>query len=270
MRHEKRYIFTLMIMLTAFICAGPAQAEDELLPDGFMLRVGGYHIRNSDSIVRLDVNGAPVGAYIDFQETLGGDSSGTVGRLDGLYRFNDKHGLGFSWYSMKFNGSKVLGQDITWNGNTYLTGTPVESELKFNVAKVNYQYSLFHNKEVELGVSAGLHIMSMAMDINGNNNSGNGSVTAPMPVFGLFADYNFSPRLSAFYNYQVFFFDIEDKYKGGLQDFLVGLEYRVTRNIALGAAYNRFALGVEAKRDLTTLFVNTNWNGGMLYGAVYF
>jgi hypothetical protein len=29
-------------------------------------------------------------------------------------------------------------------------------------------------------------------------------------------------------------------------------------------------LKVESKGDATTLHVDTNWNGGMLYGALYF
>jgi hypothetical protein len=89
-------------------------------------------------------------------------------------------------------------------------------------------------------------------------------------VWGLFADYNFTPRFSIYYNYQFFFINYQDKVRGGLQDFIFGLEYRVFRNVALGAAYNRFGLNMELKQDKTTLNLNTNWNGGMLYAAVYF
>jgi len=51
---------------------------EELLPDGFMLRFGGYRVSNAeDHHCALDANNAPVGAYIDFSETLGGDTSTT-------------------------------------------------------------------------------------------------------------------------------------------------------------------------------------------------
>jgi hypothetical protein len=89
-------------------------------------------------------------------------------------------------------------------------------------------------------------------------------------VFGLYADYNFTPRFSAFYNYQFFFINYEDKVKGGLQDFLIGLEYRLFRNFSLGAAYNRFGMAMEIKKENTTLNLSTNWNSGLLYGALYF
>jgi hypothetical protein len=40
--------------------------------------------------------------------------------------------------------------------------------------------------------------------------------------------------------------------------------------IILGAAYSRFGMQLEAKGDKAMLNLDTNWNGGMLYGAVYF
>jgi hypothetical protein len=257
----------------AFVLAGAvrAGAEEELLPDRFMLRLGGYHAQNADTIMRLDSNNLPVGTYVDFHDTLGGDTSTTVYRMDGFYRFNDKHGLLFSWYALRFTGTKVLDRDIQWGDLTFPIFAKVDSELKFDTYKLSYQYSVYHNDKVELGASFGFHVMHISASINDTilGNQGE-AVTAPLPVLGLFADYNFTPRFSVFYNYQWFFINYQDKVKGGLQDFLIGLEYRVFRNVALGAAYNRFSLSIEAKGDAKTLNADTNWNGAMLYGAVYF
>jgi len=257
----------------AFVLAGAVRvgAEEDVLPDTFMLRLGGYHAANADTIMRLDANQLPVGTYIDFHDTLGGDTTTTVFRMDGLYRFNDKHGIGISWYALRFTGSTVLGQDIDWGGHPITAGVQVDSKLNFDVYKINYQYSVYHNDKVELGASVGLHIMRISAGITANGKSqGDEAVTAPLPEIGLFADYKFTPRFSAFYNYQWFFINYQDKVKGGLQDFLFGLEYRVIRNVALGVAYNRFAVNLKAQQDTTTLYLNTNWNGGMLYGALYF
>ena len=263
-------VFALTAALV-FSFSAPAWSEEEQ-PDRIMLRLGGYHARNANSIVRLDANNAPVGTYLDFNKTLGGDTQTTVTRLDGLYRFNDRHGLGLSWYALRFNGSKVLEKDIEWNGQTYPFNTLVDSEIRFDVYKLNYDYSLFHTEEAELGASAGFHVMRTGVSIaaQGINRSGSESVTAPLPVWGLFANYHFTPRFTAYYNYQFFFINYQNKIKGGLQDFLFGLEYRVFRNIALGAAYNRFALYLDARGDASTIYLDTNWNGGLLYGAMYF
>jgi hypothetical protein len=55
-----------------------------------------------------------------------------------------------------------------------------------------------------------------------------------------------------------------------MQDFLFGLEYRLFRHVALGAAYNRFSLTMDAKGDAATIHLDSSWNGTMAYAAVYF
>ena len=262
-------VFAAALLLLA---GAVATAAEEQFPDRFMFRLGGYTVHNADTIVRLDANNAPIGTYVDFSDTLGGETRSTVFWLDGHYRFTENSALGFSWYDLRFRGSTVLGQDINWGGIDYFIGTPVDSEVKFDVYKLNYQYSVYHNDKVELGASFGFHVMRVGASINatGINQQQSEAVTAPLPVFGLFASYNFSPRFSAFYNYESFFIDYQDKVRGALVDFLFGLEYRIFRNVALGAAYNRFDLNVRVKGDNATLYMETNWNGGMLYGALYF
>ncbi len=274
---KRKHLCRSLIVVAAvvvFMLAGAvrAGAEEEQFPDKLMLRFGGYNIRSADTIVRLDAANAPIGTYIDFADTLGGNTRATVFRLDGLYRFNEHHGLGFSYYSINFTGSRVLSQDIEWGGETFPINTQVDSKLEFDVYKLNYQYSVYHNDKVELGASFGFHIMKSFVGINASSilQSQSESVTAPLPVLGLFADYNFTPRFSVFYNYQFFFINYQDKIKGGLQDFLIGLEYRVIRNLALGFAYNRFGLNLELKDENKTLNLDTNWNGGMLYATAYF
>jgi len=272
MRRGERLIPIIVIIIVLLGMGSPAGAEDEQVPDRFMLRLGGYHVSNAETIVRLDANDLPFGTYIDFSDTLGGDTSTTVTRLDGRYRFNDRHGVVFSWYALRFKGSTVLLKDIEWNGQIYPTNTQVDSEINFDIYKLSYQYSLYHNEKVELGASFGLHIMKVeaGIEAKGINQSGSESVTAPLPVWGLFAEYNFTPRLSAYNYYQFFFVNFEDKLRGGLEDFLIGLEYRVFRNVGIGAAYNRFSLNAKMEGDNATLHLNTNWNGALFYGTVYF
>jgi hypothetical protein len=272
MRYLEKPMYVVVVIIALLAINAPAWAEEESLPDRFMLRLGGYNAQNADTVVRLDANNLPVGTYVDFHDTLGGDTSKTVFRMDGLYRFNDKHSLNFSWYALRFNGSRVLDRDIQWGDQIFPVNAQVNSELKFDVYKLSYQYSVYNNDKVELGASFGLHIIhaSAGITATGIGESQGDAVTAPLPEFGLFADYKFTPRFSAYYSYQWFFINYKDTIKGGLQDFLFGLEYRVFRNVGLGLAYNRFSLNLEAKGNAKTLNLNTNWNGGMLYGAVYF
>ena len=260
------------VIVLACAAAAPALAEDKAFPDRWMFRLGGYQVSNADQLVRLDANAAPVGVYIDFAETLGGQTSANVGRFDGLYRFNDKHGLGFSWYALRFKGYRDLTAEIDWGGDTYPIGTTVDSQINFDVYKINYQYSVINSAEAELGGLIGLHVMDTAISLSatGIGQARSESVTAPLPVLGLYARYNFTPRFSMYYNFQFFFIDYEDTVSGGLQDALIGIEYRLFRNFAVGAAFNRFSMEMESKEENSTLYVNTRWRGTMLYGTLYF
>jgi hypothetical protein len=272
MKYFKRSAYVVAIIIAVLAVNTAAWAAEEQFPDRFMLRLGGYAVGNAETTARLDSNRVPAGVYVDFADNLGGETSTTAGRVDGLYRVNEKHGVGFSWYALKFNGSRSLDRDINWGDQTFPVNARANSEIKLEVYKLNYQYSLFHDEKVELGVLGGFHVMRTSVGISaiGINRSQDESVTAPLPVLGTFAEYKFTPRFSAYFNYQFFFITYDDRIKGALQDFLVGLEYRVLRNVALGAAYNRFALDIKSKGDATTLYLNTNWNGGLLYASIYF
>ena len=186
------------IAVLACTFTASASAEDKPYPDRWMFRLGGYNVSDANTLVRLDANNAPVGAYIDFAQTLGGQTSASVGRFDGLYRFNDKHALGFSWYALRFKGYRDLQTEIDWGDQTFPIGTTIDSQINFDVYKINYQYSLINTQEVELGGLAGLHVMDFGIDLDasGIGQAKSNSVTAPLPVLGLFARYNFTPRLS--------------------------------------------------------------------------
>ena len=66
---------TVAVMILGMVV--PLHAEEQL-PDTFSLKVGGYFIRNADTIMRLDSNNLPIGSFIDFSDTLGGDTSTSV------------------------------------------------------------------------------------------------------------------------------------------------------------------------------------------------
>ena len=266
-------IVSVLFTVIAFSSAVRAEENGENSnPDRFMLRLGGYSALNAKNLIRADSNDQPVGAYIDFEDTLGGDTSATVFRLDSRFRFTDSHAIGFSWYNIQFDGNRELEQDISWVGEIIPEGTEIDSELKYNIFKLNYQYSLFHNNIIEVGVIAGFHILQTSLTVTRDdiNKKSASDSTKPLPIIGLFAEYSFFRDLAAYYNYQVFFINYDDKVRGTMQDFILGLEYRAFRNVALGAAINKYTLGIEVEKPDTTVYVDSNWSGVMLYASVYF
>lgn len=237
-----------------------------------MLRAGGFLVRDVDTRARLDAVSAPIGTYIDFDDTLGGETSANVARLDAYWRFGLKHRIDVSYYDLRFDGSRVIDTQIDWGDQTFPINTGIDSRLTMRVLKAAYVYSFYRNDDVELAASAGLHTMRVSMaleEINGLRAQSE-AVTAPLPVLGFQMNYRFTDRWTALLRMESFFVSIEDRARGSLTDYMLGIEYRLFRNVALGAAYERFALFYEGRDDRFRLTVDQSWYGLLAYAALYF
>jgi len=78
----------------ALVSAEEAKAEEETvierpkLPDRLMLRAGWYYIFGSTLTLTSQTDLGGLGTTIDFNETLGGDTTASNVRIDAQYRFN--------------------------------------------------------------------------------------------------------------------------------------------------------------------------------------
>ena len=159
----------------------------------------GLFITNRDSDTRMDVSGGgPLGTPIDLESDLGIDSSDTAFRIDGYYRFNDKHRIDFSAFDLSRTGNKQIEKDIVWQGTTFPITASVNSDIDLGIYKVAYTYSLKRREESYLGLSAGLYVADISALISAENIAirEGSDVTAPMPVVGLRGEYKFSGKWS--------------------------------------------------------------------------
>ncbi len=51
---------------------------------------------------------AGLGTVIDYQRDFGGESGDTIPRIDAYYRFNEKHRIDFTSFSIDRNGTRTL------------------------------------------------------------------------------------------------------------------------------------------------------------------
>ena len=176
-----------------------------------------------------------VGTNVDLTNTLGVDSSTDAFRLDGLYRFNDRHAIGLSWYRVGLSGNKSLNQQIDINDQTIQAGASTTTSLNFNIYRLLYNYSFYRNEKVELGVSPGLYMMQTKFNfaaqgtinnVAGNSATVNEQLTLPLPSIGFVANYNITPKLQFQSRYDFFYLTVGD-YNGNMFEFYAGLEYRL-------------------------------------------
>ena len=240
--------------------------------DTFKIRAGGYLVSHNETTVSATTDYL-VGAKINLQDDLGMDTKTDSFRLDGHYRFNDHHKIEFSYYRIHTDSTLALDEDLEWDGDVYQAGATISSMLNMDIYKLNYAYSFYHSKEVELSLAAGLHMMDIETGLQGDanvNNGGNveyvnGDTTflAPLPVIGFRVDYAVTPRFHIAGAIDYFGISI-DQYSGSFVDLLINAEYQAFDNFGVGAGLNVTSLEATVD-DGTEYELNQNISGFLVY-----
>lgn len=260
----KKTALFLSLALTSMLHA-------EEFGDTFKIRAGGYLVSHNETTVSATTD-ALVGAKINLQDDLGMDTKTDTFRLDGHYRFNDYHKIEFSYYRIHTDSTNTIDEDLEWDGKVYQTGATISSMLNMDIYKVNYAYSFYHSKEVELSLGAGLHMMDIETGLQGNATidtnpesyvDGNVEFLAPLPVIGFRVDYAVNPRFHIAGAIDYFGIEI-DKYSGSFTDVLITAEYQAFDNFGVGAGLNVTSLDAEVD-DGTEYELNQHTSGFLVY-----
>jgi hypothetical protein len=275
----KRGVLVILFAVFIAILPGPALAEvseQEQLPGKLMIRGGWAYVFDANTTVAFPGQVTGVGTSIDFAKTLGGDTSTDALRIEALYRFNERHSLGFSWYRIGLAGQKSLNEQIQIEDQTINVGASVSTSLNLNLYRLLYNYSFYRNEKVELAVSPGLYMantkfmLSAQGTINGTAGASttiDEQLTLPLPSIGGVVNYNITPRLQSQIRGDFFYLHVGD-FEGSMFEFYAGLEYRLFKNFALGAAYDRLVVDV-ADQSSGGFNVNLGYNLLYLYGSIY-
>ena len=250
----------------------PSEIKDSKL----MIRGGWAYVFGAEATVAKGGPVLGVGTSVDFTQTLGGDTSTDAVRIDSLYRFNERHAVGFSWYRVGLSGEKALNQTIQINDQIINAGATTQTGLSFNTYRLLYNYSFYRNDKVELAFSPGLYVLKTNFNFAGqgtiNNNPGqvaviNEQVSIPLPSIGLVVNYNISPKFQFQSRYDYFYLSI-GQYTGQMFEFYAGLEYRLHEHFALGAAYDRLSAGLKGSGS-QGFNVDFGYNLAYFYATLY-
>jgi hypothetical protein len=272
--------FTLPFTLSLPSVVTAEEIEQKPLEDRLTVRGGWAYVWGANSTITVPGPNGIAGTSLDYSKTLGGDSTTNAFRVDALWRFNEKHAAQFAWYRVAFSGQNTLQEQIVVDGTTIAVGASTNSSLSFNMYRAMYQYSFYRNEKVELAVVPGLYLakthFSLAanglVSVNGSPLSSgfsqtNENLTLPLPSIGVLANYQISPKLLTQIRTDFFYLQIGN-FEGSMMEFYAGLEYRLFKPFALGAAYDRLVVNAESTSS-NGFRADVNWNLLYLYATLY-
>lgn len=276
--HRSRYLGHGLAIGLLGLSAGPLSADGtpNLLVDSFQLSLGTF-ILDFDPTVRLDGE-VGTGTPVDWKRTFGtGDV--TRFRVDGAWRFGDRHKLRAAWFNYSRSRSAVIDEEISWGDEVFPVDAEVRSKFDFDVYQLGYEYAFKRGETHELTGSIGLHVTDLSAslaargsvgdEVSGDLRSESGSATAPLPVIGFGGLWALPRDLWLNATAQYFYLATGD-YKGRIQDYRVALIWQPRTWLGLGIGYDYFSLNVDVDRPRFTGKLDWTYEGPMLFYSASF
>lgn len=222
-----------------------------------IIKIGGYFVSSQDTEIVVKKNG--VGGAINLQNLLEMEEKTEVFRAEAIYKFNAKHKLEFTYFSLKNSSSKTINKEFTdLNGQTVEVGAAVTLNFDTDIYKINYIYSAYQTNKLDLTFRAGLHITGITTGMKGYIAIEEGTtssytnqeiaITAPLPVLGLGLDYKISNSFKVKYNIDYFFMSYEDV-RGVMTDTVLALDYTYNKYIGFGVGVNSTKMRIKKRTE---------------------
>ena len=226
----------------------------------------GVFVIDRNSKTRLDGGNPGSGTPVDLENDFGLDQSDSVFRMDGYYRFNEKHRLDFSVFNFSRAASKQIEKDIVWDGQLYPIDAVVSSDFELSIYKVAYTWSFMRRDKGYLGLTAGLYVTDIGTAIAAGSigQSSANDVTAPLPVLGLRGQYDFSKNWSFHGSAEIFALEYGD-FTGSLYDVYLGVDYQLFKHMAVGVGFNSVQINIGVTKSDFSGDLDWRYDGGLLF-----
>ena len=272
-RGKARIAASCLVATDIALQTRPAAAEaPDLLQQPFYAALGSF-ILDSDTKVRLDGSTGDRGTTVDWEETFGG-ANVTRFRIDGYWRFGERHKIRALWFNSSRSEGRVLDDTIDWGDQEFPVDARVEGTFSFDVYELAYEYAFLHRENYELAGTIGLHYTELETKLAAKAETSNGtldrdieqsaSVGAPLPVIGVRGMWRL-PR--AFWlDASAQFFKLSfNEFDGSLTDYRLAAFWQPKTWLGLGIGYNQFSVRVDVDRDRFDGRLEWTYRGPMLF-----
>jgi hypothetical protein len=195
-------------------------------------------------------------------------------RFQGYYRFARRHRLDFRYMRVSAEGTNtLLDEEITVGNETFQFGAAIGARNDTRLGVLDYRYAFVNNGRAEAGLSAGLGIIDVDLEIFGEISVAPGPIltaseriteTIPLPVAGVYTDFTLTRRL--FLSVEGLLFTANyDKYSGEVGDVRVALRWYPVKLFGFGVAYNRTRIDVDIELDGGTVSLDYSLEGPSVF-----
>lgn len=247
-------LIILIVLALPVWCRAESKSDKQLPWERYVIQAG-YFSAELDTSLRI---GAGVGLDIDAERALNLESSMSVFRLDGFWRFSDnlKHRLDVGWYSLRRDAYRTLGEDIVIekdDGEEIVieAGTNVNSWFDIDFYKLSYSYSFIQDDRLDLAFGLGVYVAPISVGIDAVGlveGDAKENFIAPLPTIALRLDIALTAEWFLRYQTDWLYLKI-DTYKGSILQSQIALEYKPWQHVGIGLAVDTMQIKVEADDD---------------------
>lgn len=241
----------------------------------FSAGLGGFiTLVNSDMSIKGQEKG--FGISLDLEEALGLSISSFAIRAETAYNFGSRRRshLRFGYFYLLRNAINATDREIEIGDTVYQAGTVVSSKMNLHIIRFLYDYSVFRDRRINLGISGGLYFLPFSYSIGAYNIiDEDDSFVLPLPVVGFRMAVYVSPRFLIKQSWELLFAKTQN-FSGDINDINTWFEYHLTDHLGIGLGFNAFRFSMSANeefyaREFAGTF-KTAFTGMLLYGKYYF
>ncbi len=173
-----------------------------------------------------------------------------MGRLDGFYRFNERHSFDFGIWSLNRTGQATIDKQIIFDGNQFDIGVDLLSEFDTSWLRAGWRYSVLRTDRGEAGFSAGLSAYDFKIAVDGEATVDDGmggtilqstraedDLLTPVPTVGMFI--TFAIKANLVLQARADFLDLQiSGLEGNLLDTSVLIEWYFSDHVGIGVGSN--------------------------------
>lgn len=254
------------ILLAAGVMAAlPAFAADPLNEAGVSIRAGAFR-SEAETTIRVDSSGGVLGTTLSFEDDLGFQKTKTLPQVDLIWRINPRHRLELGYTRLARDSRKTITGEIRFGDAVFPVNTSLDSTFDSSVMRLAYGYSFYRDGGNELSVLVGLHVTGLEtrLSSSGGQIAETADRTLPLPTLGLQGAWAFDDRWRLAGWAQVFAIEYGD-YGGSLVNGQLSAEYRLSKNVALGAGWTVYDYNVDVEKGRARGKFDYLFSGPMLY-----